>query len=75
MKSVMVTLAEASVKAEEVYFDGVLTKEQIDAILSKIIETEEMTLRRVFIHTDGLDKETLKLAEDKLDRLTIFEHE
>ena len=69
-------LAEAFVKAEEVDFNDVdLTKEQIDAILSKIIETEEMTLRRVFIHTDGLDKETLKLAEDKLDRLTIFEHE
>ena len=69
-------LAEAFVKAEEVCFDDVdMTRKQIDAILSKIIETEEMTLRRVFIHTDGLDKETLKLAEDKLDRLTIFEHE
>ena len=68
-------LAEAFVKAEEVYFDDVhLTKEQRDAILSKIIETEEMTLRRVFIHIDGLDKETWKLAEDKLDRLTLLDH-
>ena len=59
-----------------IYFDDVhLTKEQRDAILSKIIETEEMTLRRVFnfnIHNDGLDEETWKLAEDKLDWITFF---